>query len=219
MSEHCAEIADNELLKAISLRDVYSFNTLYHRYNRLLYKRVYGRLENPDQSQEIMQEFWVTVWTKPDFVKTTESGSAKAFFYHYLSYRVLDCIRKTNFNIIATSNCESLQEVEEELSYMHVSEEFEIKELELLIDSILKDLSGQTAEIFVLHWRNGYSLKETAQILKLNERTVRQKSKESIAILKKMIERGEIDSASFKVVREMSTVVVYVILVSEKMMN
>lgn len=196
-----------------------AFNVLYDRYNRLLYKRVYGRLEDPIQSQEVMQNFWVTVWTKPDFVKINAEGSAKGFLYHYLSYRVLDAIRNENFKVIATATHESLEQVEEKLSYLHVSEEYEIKELDAIIDTVLKDLPGQTAEIFILHWRKGYSLKETADLLHLNERTVRLKSKESIAILKRMIASGEIDASSFRVVRDASMVVVYIILLSDKVIQ
>jgi RNA polymerase sigma-70 factor (ECF subfamily) len=101
--------------------------------------------------------------------------SAKGFLYHYLVWRVLDSIRKENFNCIAAATCEPLEVIEEALSYVHVSEEYEFKELESQIESILNGLPEQTAEIFVLHWRKGYSLKEIAGLLQMNEQTVRRK--------------------------------------------
>lgn len=202
---------DKELLTAISARNTEAFSVLYDRYNRLLYKRVYGRLENQEQAREVMQELWISIWENPSFVKTDNAEAAKGFLYHYLSYRVLDAIRKEHFNAIAAATHESLEQIEEELSYVHVSEEYDIKELQSQIKAILKELPGQTAEIFVLHWQNGHSLKETAELLHLNERTVRQKSKEGIAILKKMVENGDIDSVSLQVVRNATTVVVYIL--------
>ncbi|MGC3977462.1 MAG: sigma-70 family RNA polymerase sigma factor [Paludibacteraceae bacterium] len=218
MENGIANKTDGELFEAISRQDIDAFNALYGRYNRLLYKRVYGRLEDAVQSQEIMQDFWITIWTKPDFVKTADDGSAKGFLYHYLAYRVLDAIRKENFKRIASATHTPLEQLEEKLSYLHVSEEYEIKELEVLIDAALRDLPGQTAEVFILHWRKGYSLKETADLLHLNERTVRLKSKESIAALRRMIENGDIDATSFKIMRDTSLVIVYVVFLSDKMM-
>jgi RNA polymerase sigma-70 factor (ECF subfamily) len=213
MREQYSEISDKELLEAVSRRDVEAFNTLYGRYNRLLYKRVYGRLENPQQSQEVMQDFWISIWEDSTFVKTDETGSAKGFLYHYLAWRVLDSIRTENFNSIAAATCESLETVKETLSYVHVSEEYELKELESQIESVLNGLPEQTAEIFVLHRQKGYSLKEIAGLLQMNELTVRRKSKESIAVLKKMLVSGDVERASFRVIRNMATSVVYIVFV------
>jgi RNA polymerase sigma-70 factor (ECF subfamily) len=219
MENFLSDKKDSELLDAIFRHDIDAFNVLYNRYNRLLYKRVYSRLEDSTLSQEIMQDLWITVWTKPGFIKTNQEGSAKGFLYHYLSYRVLDAIRKENFKAIASATYETLEHLEEKLSYQHVSEEYEIKELESIIDNILRDLPNQTAEIFILHWRKGYSFKETADLLHLNERTVRLKSKESIALLKKMIEEGDIDATSFRIVRDAATVIVYVIVLSDTIVH
>jgi RNA polymerase sigma-70 factor (ECF subfamily) len=217
MAGQYSEVSDKELLEGVSRREVDAFNTLYGRYNRLLYKRVYGRLENAEQSQEIMQDIWVSIWENPAFVKTGEAGSAKGFLYHYLAYRVLDSIRVENFNSIAAATHESLETVEETLSYVHVSEEYELKELESQIESILNGLPEQTAEIFVLHWRKGYSLKEIAGLLQMDERTVRQKSRESIAVLRKMLVSGDVDLASFRVIRNAATSIVYILFVTGKM--
>jgi RNA polymerase sigma-70 factor (ECF subfamily) len=211
------ELSDKELLEAVSHQDVEAFNTIYGRYNRLLYKRVYGRLENPQQSQEIMQDIWISIWERPGFVKTNEAGSAKGFLYHYLAYRVLDSIRVENFNFIAVATHESLEAVEETLSYVHVSEEYEFKELESQIESILNGLPEHTAEIFVLHWRKGYSLKEIAGLLQMNEQSVRRKSKESIAVLKKMLTSADVDWASFRVIRDAATSIVYILFIAGKM--
>jgi RNA polymerase sigma-70 factor (ECF subfamily) len=212
MTGQYRETDDKELLEAVSRRDTEAFNTLYGRYNRLLYKRVYGRLENPDQSQEIMQDLWISIWEDPTFVKTNEAGSAKAFLYHYLTWRILDSIRTESFNLIAAATREPLEAVDKTLSYVHVSEEYELKELESQIESVLKNLPEQTAEIFVLHWRKGYSLKETATLLHLNERTVRQKSKEGIAMVKKLLISSDVDVASFSVIRNTATSIVLLLL-------
>jgi RNA polymerase sigma-70 factor (ECF subfamily) len=212
MTKQNNDVADKALLEAVSRHEADSFNVLYDKYNRLLYTRVSGRLEDPEQSKEIMQDFWIRIWEDSSFVKVNTSGSAKGFLYHYLSYRVLDFIRKESFNIIAAATCESLEDVEEKLSYVHVSEEYERKEFEVQIASILNSLPEQTAEIFVLHWQKDYSLKEIAGLLQLNERTVRQKSKESIALLKELFKSGATGWASFCVIRNTASSAVYILI-------
>jgi RNA polymerase sigma-70 factor (ECF subfamily) len=211
--------SDEELLESVSRQDVKAFDTLYEKYNRLLYKRVYRRLENHWQSQEVMQNLWISIWEKPSFVKTDERGSAKGFLYHYLSWRVLDSIRKEAFNCIAAANHEPLESVEDMLSYVHVSEEYEFKELELQIDYILNGLPEQTVEVFVLHWRKGYSFKEISNLLSMDEQTVRRKSKESISVLRRMLVDGKIDRTSFRVVRDTATSIIYILFVAERILN
>jgi RNA polymerase sigma-70 factor (ECF subfamily) len=184
------DTGDKELLDAIAQQDVRTFNILYGRYNRLLYAKVLGRLKNPGQAREIMQGLWISIWERPAFVKTNETGAAKGFLYHYLAYRVLDFIRKEKFHAIAIATREPLEAVEETLSYVHVAEEYELHEFEARVASIIDGLPDQTAEIFTLHWRQGYSLKEVANLLQLDERSVRQKSKESIDVLKRLIGSG-----------------------------
>jgi RNA polymerase sigma-70 factor (ECF subfamily) len=181
-------MTDKELLHAISGQDVESFNVLYGRYNRLLYSRAYSRTGKSRESREIIQDVWINIWENPSFVRTNSDGMAKGFLYHYLSYRILDFFRKEKFHLfhfIDISTCTSPEEIEEQLSYVHVSEEYENRELESQIRSVVNSLPEQTAEIFVLRWRKGYRLKKIAELLHLDERTVRQKSKESIAVMKR----------------------------------
>jgi len=44
-------------------------------------------------------------------------------------------------------------------------------------------------EIFMMLYRDGYTIRETAEILKINERTVKYKSKHAIVALKKMMDK------------------------------
>lgn len=68
----------------------------------------------------------------------------------------------------------------------------------------------------MLH-RDGYTIKETAEILKMNERTVKYKSKQAIAALKKVMEKEGMDAKSFKVVRNVSSSVIYIVFMTDKL--
>lgn len=65
--------------------------------------------------------------------------------------------------------------------------------------------------------RDGYTIRETAQVLKINERTVKYKSKQAIEALKKAMEKEGMDATSFQVIRNVSTSVVYIVFMADKM--
>lgn len=211
-------VPDKELLEAIARKDVNAFNCLYRRYNRLLFNKACFRVQNTEQAEGIMQDFWIDIWTQPLKIKYNPDGNAKGFLSSYLLFRLLDFYRKESLNVIALVNNETLESVENTLSYSHVSEEYDIKELELVINGILKDLPDKMSEIFMLLHREGHTIKETAEILNINERTVKYKSKQCLDTLRKIMEKEGIDAKSFKVIRDVSSSVIYIVLLSDKIL-
>jgi hypothetical protein len=69
----------------------------------------------------------------------------------------------------------------------------------------------------MLH-RDGYTIKETAKILNINERTVKYKSKQAMRILKRIIEKEGLDVTSFKVIKDVSSSVIYVMFIGDKIL-
>jgi RNA polymerase sigma factor (sigma-70 family) len=212
-------MSDQELLEAISHENVSAFNELYNKYNKVLFKKAYMRVQNTIHAEEIMQEFWIDIWEHPTKIKWTQDGDTKGFMSSYLLFRILDSVRKESANVMASESNVNLENIENELSYSHVSEEYEIKELETVINGILNELSEKSAEIFMLHYRDGYTMKETANMLQVNERTVKYKSKECISTLKKILESEGNDITSFTVLKNASSCIVYIILLSDQMIK
>jgi len=212
-------MSDQELLEAISHENVSAFNELYNKYNKVLFKKAYMRVQNTIHAEEIMQEFWIDIWEHPTKIKWNQDGDTKGFMSSYLLFRILDSVRKESANVMASESNVSLENIENELSYSHVSEEYEIKELETVINGILNELSEKSAEIFMLHYRDGYTMKETADMLQVNERTVKYKSKECISTLKKILESEGNDITSFTVLKNASSCIVYIILLSDQMIK
>lgn len=210
-------MSDQELLEAIARKDVNAFNGLYRKYNKLLFNKACLRVRDAEQAEGIMQDFWIEIWTRPSRIKYNPDGDAKGFLSNYLLFRVLDFYRRESINVIALANNETLENVEDELSYTHISEEYDIKELESVINGILKDFPDKMGEIFMMLHRDGYTIKETAEILKMNERTVKYKSKQAIATLKKIMEKEGMDAKSFKVIRNVSSSVVYIVFIADKL--
>lgn len=209
-------MSDLELLEAIARKDVNAFNSLYRKYNKFLLTKASLRIQDTELAEGIMQDFWIEVWIQPSKIKCNTDGNAKGFLSNYLLFRVLDFYRRESMNVIALANNETLEHIEDEFSYTHISEEYDIKELELVINCILKDFPNKMGEIFMMLHRDGYTIKETAKILNMNERTVKYKSKQAIATLKEMMEKERVDATSFKVIRDVSSSVIYIVLIADK---
>ncbi|OJV85845.1 MAG: hypothetical protein BGO34_02730 [Bacteroidia bacterium 44-10] len=89
--------------------------------------------------------------------------------------------------------------------------------MESVINGILKDFPDKMGEIFMMLHRDGYTVRETAEILNMNERTVKYKSKQAVAALKKMMEKEGMDARSFKVIRDVSSSVLYIVFIADKL--
>lgn len=166
------EKSDRELLEAIADRDEKAFNEFYKRYSFLLYKFALNRMGNTDASNDVGQEFWSNLWLKPQNIRTNDMGSAKNFLLSFYTYRILDYLRSPNQKEKAIDSEEELTSLENSLSYSHILEEIEEKEIHTLIDKVIEGLPELTRDIFVHRWKEQHSIKETASHFEVDEKTV-----------------------------------------------
>lgn len=207
-------VSDKGLIEAISRKDNAAFNTFYNKYYRLLYEWAFKRTKDLELTDEITQNFWMSLWEEPRIIKTDANGSANKFLLHHFTYRMLDFLKSSYVKTLTDTDRISFEELENELSYTHVSEEYDIKEFESVLNDVLKGFPDKMGEIFIMLHRDGYTIKETAEMLKINERTVKYKSKQAIDALKKIMEKEGMDAKSFKVVRDVSCSVTYIVFIT-----
>ncbi|MGI6074536.1 MAG: RNA polymerase sigma factor [Fermentimonas sp.] len=210
-------MTDSELLNEVALKNKKAFDSLYRKYNKMLFRKCYARVKSITKAEEVMQNVWIDVWEHPERIKTDEEGNAEVMLANYLFFRILDMFRRESTDVIALVSDVSLEEVENGLSYTHVSEELDIKELEAIIVKILDELPGKQAEIFMMLHRDGYTVKEIANKLNMNERTVRAHSKQSLNVLKNEVEKEFSGAKKFKIMRDVSSSIIYIIFIADKM--
>ena len=59
-------ISDPELMHAIGRQDRQAFETLYDRYNRLVFSTAYRVLQDAQGAEDVAQEVFVRLWKNPD---------------------------------------------------------------------------------------------------------------------------------------------------------
>ncbi len=183
----CMEASDKQLLTLITQRDQTAYNQLYKRYRRIFYDLSYSYTRDKDVSDEINQIFWIALWLNPAVIKTDVNDSAKSFLYKHFSFCVFDYFKSAAGRQTGGTEDLLLQQAQE-LSYSHVLEEMEMKEVLDLLDKTVADMPELTREIFIRRWKEGHSTAETAKQLGISEQTVRARYNWALESVKKQIQ-------------------------------
>lgn len=166
-------MSDNHLLDAIAARSQKAFNDFYEKYASLLYQWAYNRTKNIEVTNEITQIFWENIWLNPAVIKTDETDSAKNFLLRYFTFRILDYFKSNDSKFYSEVYASDyLSDEANQLSYTHILEELEIKDIHRLLDTILSELPEISRQIFEMRWKMGYSVRETAEKLQIDEKSV-----------------------------------------------
>lgn len=210
-------MSDKELLEAISRKNESAFNSFYNKYANLLYKWSVNRIGIIELTEEITQNFWMNIWLDPLKIKADANASAKKFLLQHFTFYTMDYMKSIYLNTARVDNKFIIAENDPELSYTHIDEEVGIKELNSIISEVLRELPWESQEVFELIYRKGYTIEESATILKINTRTVSYKSKEAITHVKKSLKKWYGDNEpTVKVLKDTTSSIIYIILISDK---
>ncbi len=179
------QLSDKALLEAIHQKKEEAFNELYKRYKRLFYNLAYTYTGDKELSADIVQHFWISIWTKPEAIKTDVNDSAKSFLYKHFSFCVNNYYR--SFYAQQKNQSECIDSAENEISYTHIIEELQVKEIHLLIDKAIEEMPQMTRQIFIRRWKEDYSQQETAHSLSISEQTVRNQYNWAISLIRKRL--------------------------------
>lgn len=165
--------SDKQLLEAIACQDKKAFNKFYQRYSRLLYGWAYNRTGDTETTNEITQYFWESFWLNPAQIKTNEEGCSRNYLLRFFTFRMLDYLKTKQAEMLSKSGEDIfLIENNEYMSYSHVFEELEAREIHEILDEILKKQPESTRKIFDLRWNLNCSVTETAAQLHLKEKDI-----------------------------------------------
>lgn len=179
---------DLVLLKKIKNGDQNAFSVLYNCYYESLYKMVFVRTKNIYSTEELLQDLWLKVFENPEFVQVDESGSARKYFFRYMHFRVIDLY---NSEKKSPETDEISEESLEEMSaseYFEIFEENDIRELFAMIKEVLYDVTDTEQKVYDLRIRQNKSVKETAQILGITDKTVHNKLSSVLAKIRSQVE-------------------------------
>lgn len=160
---------DNELMQGIVLGDQTAFAELYHRYKERMYYYFYRMLGNSsEQANDFLQELFMKLIEKP------ESYNPKFPFQTWF-YSVANNMCKNEYRRREVR--QEYQATETPVTQLDFIDDKTI-EPEQIVEKIfdtLEELGEEHRSAFLLRYREGFSIKDVAEILELPEGTVKSR--------------------------------------------
>ncbi|MDF2543385.1 MAG: hypothetical protein K0S47_3103 [Herbinix sp.] len=163
-----------------SLSDYDKLEQLFLLYEQKMYALAYGILHQVEQAEDVVQESFIKIMKHLDKIKEPDDEKAKWYILRIVKNTAIDTYRKNRKEHKQIVQMEH-QDLEETSSLIdnHMDE---IGEDEYL-RSFIKDLPSIYLDVIKLHCFYEYSVKETADILKINASTVRKRFERAKKIL------------------------------------
>lgn len=163
------EYSDAELMQQIVSGDQAAFNGLYHRYKDRMYYYFYRMLGNStEQANDFLQELFMKLIEKP------ESYHPNYSFQTWL-FSVANNMCKNEYRRREVrKEYQTSESLQPKLDYMKDSS-VEPEQLLEKIFQTLDRLGEEQRSAFLLRYREGFSIREVAEILGLPEGTVKSR--------------------------------------------
>lgn len=87
------DLSDEALLTAIADGAVWAMDSLYERYNRLLYTLVYRIVADHQVAEDLLQDAFISIW-KRSITFSTQYGSARKWLISIVHHRAIDYLRR-----------------------------------------------------------------------------------------------------------------------------
>ena len=158
--------SDKYLVQQLKSNETGAFDSLFHRYSEKLYKFSFSLLKNHEDSKEIVQEAFIRIWEKRDYIDS--SKSFKSFLFKISYNLIIDQLRsrlkEKEYREFLTAYFETENiEIESRVDYDTIKKRIEIA---------LDELPDKRKKVFVLSREAGLSNKEIAAKLEISVKTV-----------------------------------------------
>ena len=172
---------DKDLLKAIQSNDRGAFNELYERYVEELLSFVDGKIQDLDESKDVIQEIFVYLWAeRHNFV---EVNSISHYLYRVAVNKSRNIFRRQKIN----------QNYIDSLAYFLVNtstiqeDDYNERQQEQELSKAIGSLPEKMRAIFELRYYEGLSNEQVAQRLSISVHTVATQMKRALKSIRNQL--------------------------------
>lgn len=163
------QLDDTELFIRIQADDRYAFSELVNRYSDILFRFIQRRVSCIEDSEDIVQEVFVSLWNQR--LNITIEYSLYPYLFKAAKYKIIDWTINEQKKIV---RAEKLLASFQGASISPTSEEELLaKELALLIDTEIEKMPTTMKSAFSLSRKESMSIKDIASELAISEQTVK----------------------------------------------
>lgn len=180
-----ALIDESALLEKMRQGEEAAFESLFNHYWLPLYKTAYRRLNDQQESEDIVQEVLASIWQRRTTITPDTSGSIRSYLFTALRYRIISFYAQVKTERFQGEVLERLLRLQEDHQFSRLI----TRELHTLIQAELGAMPDNMKKAYHLTRNDHYSIREVADILNLSEQTVKNLITTSSRKLKEAIER------------------------------
>lgn len=170
--------SEQELIAKLRLGDENAFKQLYHRYWDILLDGAFRRLGSIEQSEEIVQDIFVSMYLRRVDLHIT--SSIEAYLKNALKFKIFDVFRhQVTHEKYIVNSLKSLQS-----GSITPLEALQIKELKARIDKVTMEMPEKCREVFLLSRVENLSHKKIAEQLGISVSTVEKHVSKAVRILR-----------------------------------
>ncbi|MBS1500697.1 MAG: sigma-70 family RNA polymerase sigma factor [Bacteroidetes bacterium] len=155
---------DQQLVSRLQSGDEDALRLIYRKYWQELYNSAYRRLNNPQQSEEIVQDVLVDLWEKRE---QRNIDNLQAYLTSAVKYAVFGLYRREQKLPFFTEPLEYLAYDDSQADTILFQ-----KELGVFIHQWLESQPAKRREIFRLRYEQDLSTKEISELLDMPQKTV-----------------------------------------------
>jgi RNA polymerase sigma-70 factor (family 1) len=173
---------EQELLLRLKKGSEQAYQTLYNRYNALLYVHAYRKLKNREEARDIVQDIFLSIWERRASLNITDSLSA--YLYRAVRYKVIDRISAKMDAEAFMGHFQAFLDSYMNTGYSQADHLVRERILGSIIDKEIAQLPPKMRIVFELSRKSELSHKEIAMQLNISEQTVRSHVKNALHILR-----------------------------------
>lgn len=181
LSQNYKISTDEELLHWISSGDLKAFNTLFLRYADPLTNYIHQRIDDLEESKDIVQDIFVNLWANR--TDLTDIHSTTHYLYRIATNRSLNVFKHQK---VKEKYIKSFAYYLEQVEKQSV-EPLELLDKDDLVQQVLHYLPERMRAIFELRYFSGKSNQEVATILGISSHTVATQMKRALKIIRQQL--------------------------------
>ncbi|MCS4227866.1 RNA polymerase sigma factor [Sphingobacterium sp. BIGb0165] len=161
------QLDDTELFIRIQADDRYAFSELVNRYSDVLFRFIQRRVSCTEDSEDILQEIFVSLWHQR--LNITIEYSLYPYLFKTAKYKIIDWTINEQKKIVRAEKLLASFQAASPTS----EDELLAKELAVLIDTEIEKMPTTMKSAFSLSRKESMSIKDIASELAISEQTVK----------------------------------------------
>lgn len=159
---------ESELIKDLQNGSKAAFNTLYSMYCKRLYAFCFQYTKSKEDTEEIVQDVFVKLWTHRDSIQTEEYDTCAYFLFRIMKNTIINRYKALVNSPIFEEYTKALHD-----KSLETNKTIEYEEFREVLASIIRNLPSTQQKVVDCRLFLELDTQETARRLELSEQTVR----------------------------------------------